>query len=132
MAAQDAAAVVETAVPAEPEPVAAAAIEPPPRAVAAAPAATPPAARPYVLPTDELVGVAQAAGLEWVSSDADKVRAAQAAIAAEPMPPRVPRERKPVVAVDEGPLVLVETRKDLSQIRLPFESGAGSSAQPQG
>jgi ribonuclease E len=34
----------------------------------------------------------------------------------------VPRERKPVVALDEGPLVLVETRKDLSQVRLPFES----------
>jgi ribonuclease E len=33
----------------------------------------------------------------------------------------VPRERPPVASVDEGPLVLVETRKDLSQIRLPFE-----------
>ena len=26
------------------------------------------------------------------------------------------------VLVDEGPLVLVETKKDLSQVRLPFES----------
>jgi ribonuclease E len=33
----------------------------------------------------------------------------------------VPRERKPVVVVDEGPLILVETRKDLSQVKLPFE-----------
>jgi ribonuclease E len=34
----------------------------------------------------------------------------------------VPRERKPVVAVDDGPLVLVETRKDLSQFKLPFDA----------
>jgi ribonuclease E len=33
----------------------------------------------------------------------------------------VPRERKPLVVIDEGPLVLVETRKDLSQLKLPFE-----------
>jgi ribonuclease E len=25
---------------------------------------------------------------------------------------------------DEGPLVLVETRKDLSQLKLPFDHGA--------
>jgi len=41
----------------------------------------------------------------------------------------VPREIKPVALIDEGPLVLVETRKDLSQIRLPFE--AGQPPQPQ-
>jgi ribonuclease E len=29
-----------------------------------------------------------------------------------------------VVVVDEGPLVLVETRKDLSQIKLPFDTQA--------
>ena len=50
--------------------------------------------------------------LSWVNSDADKIREAQAAIAAEPKPVHVPRERPPVVVVDEGPLVLVETRKD--------------------
>jgi ribonuclease E len=94
---------------------------------ATAAVATPaPVARvePYVLPACDLVAVAQAAGLEWVSSDADKVRAAQEAIASEPRPIRVPRERKPVVVVDEGPLVLVETRLDLSQMKLPFELGA--------
>jgi len=32
----------------------------------------------------------------------------------------VPRIRPPVVALDEGPLVLVETRKDLSDMKLPF------------
>jgi len=36
-------------------------------------------------------------------------------------PVRVPRERPPVVVIDEGPLVLVETRKDLSDMVLPFE-----------
>jgi ribonuclease E len=51
--------------------------------------------------------------LEWVNSDADRVAAVQAAIAAEPKPVHVPRERPPVVVMDEGPLVLVETRKDL-------------------
>ena len=45
----------------------------------------------------------------------------QAAIAAEPRPIRVPRERPPVVELDDGPLVLVETRKDLGAVTLPFE-----------
>ncbi len=36
----------------------------------------------------------------------------------------VPRERPPVVVVDEGPLVLVETRRDLSELKLPFEQQA--------
>ena len=36
---------------------------------------------------------------------------------------------KPLAVVDEGPLVLVETRKDLSQIKLPFETSLPS--QPQ-
>jgi ribonuclease E len=88
----------------------------------ATPAAEPPPrVQPFVLPTDELVAVAQGAGLEWVNSDDEKIRAAQAAIAAEPVPIRVPRERKPAPVIDEGPLVLVETVKDLSQMRLPFE-----------
>ena len=57
----------------------------------------------------------------WVNSDTDKVAAVQAAIAAEPKPVHVPRERPPLVVLDEGPLILVETRKDLSQLKLPFE-----------
>ena len=64
------------------------------------------------------------AGLEWVHSDHDKMRAVQAAIAAEPAPPRVPRQPKPPVAIDDGPLVLVETKKDLSQIKLPFDAAS--------
>lgn len=75
----------------------------------------------YVLPVDALQQLARDADLEWVNSDADKIAAVQAAIAAEPKPVHVPRERQPVVVVDEGPLVLVETRKDLSAMVLPFE-----------
>ena len=55
---------------------------------------------------------------------AEKIRAVQAAMAAEPPPAHVPRERKPVEKIDNGPLVLVETRKDLSQVKLPFEQQA--------
>jgi ribonuclease E len=87
------------------------------------PAAAPAAAgsAPCVLPTDELQKVAQSAGLEWVNSDAEKISIAQQAIAAEVPAPRVPRQPKPVVAIDEGPLVLVETRKNLGDVKLPFE-----------
>jgi ribonuclease E len=57
--------------------------------------------------------VAQSSGLEWVNSNPERIAAVQAAIAAEPKPVHIPRERPPVVILDEGPLVLVETRKDL-------------------
>jgi ribonuclease E len=102
------------AVAAPAEPVAE--VAPPPAAAEA------PVAAPFVLPAEQLAELARAAGLEWVGSDADKVRAVREAMAREPRPVHVPRERKPVEQVDEGPLVLVETRKDLSQIRLPFET----------
>ena len=78
----------------------------------------------YTLPIASLQQLASEAGLEWVNSDADKVAAVQAAIAAEPKPVRIPRERPPVVILDEGPLVLVETRNDLSAMVLPFEESA--------
>jgi ribonuclease E len=55
-----------------------------------------------------------------VSSDADKIAAVQAAIAAEPARVHVPRERPSIVVTDEGPLVLVETKKDLRNLSLPF------------
>jgi ribonuclease E len=79
-----------------------------------------PAVANYTLQIDSLQQVAQGSGLVWVNSDADKVAAVQAAIAAEPQPIRVPRERPPAVVVSEGPLVLVETRKDLKDMNLPF------------
>ncbi|MBV9892332.1 MAG: Rne/Rng family ribonuclease [Rhizobacter sp.] len=88
-------------------------------------AATRPApAEPYALPVDSLAAVAESAGLQWVNSDASKIAAAQAAIAALPTPQRVPREIVAVAPVDEGPLVMVETKKDLAQVRLPFETTA--------
>jgi ribonuclease E len=88
-------------------------------------AAEPIRIEPYQLPTDELRRLAGSAGLEWVLSDAEKIRAVQQAMAAEPPPVRVPREPRRQVLVDEGPLVLVETKKDLSQLKLPFEASAG-------
>lgn len=78
-------------------------------------------AQPYVLQIEALAEVAREAGLEWINSDPDKVRAVQEAIAAEPKPVHVPREPRPVVLVDEGPLILVETRRDLASLQLPFE-----------
>lgn len=101
----------------------------PPATAGAAPAVAPeatqakgmPRVQPFTLPVDTLQQVAAASGLQWVNSDADKVAAAQAAIAAEPQPVRVPRERPPAVVLDEGPLVLVETRRDLAEMKLPFE-----------
>lgn len=80
------------------------------------------APEPFVLPLGTLEAIAEGAGLQWVNSDAEKIRAAREAMAREPAPIHVPRERKPVQRVNEGPLVLVETRKDLSQIKLPFEA----------
>ncbi len=88
-----------------------------------------PASKPFVLPTSDLQALAESAGLSWVNSDVDKIRAAQQAIADEPTPAHKPRPPKPVLDIEEGPLVLVETRKDLSQIKLPFE--AGQPSQPR-
>ena len=78
----------------------------------------------YVLPTASLISIAEGVGLEWVNSDADKILAVHAAMAAEPPPARIPRPPKPPVMLEDGPLVLVETRKDLSQMKLPFEQRA--------
>ncbi|MCU0763254.1 MAG: ribonuclease E/G, partial [Hydrogenophaga sp.] len=93
----------------------------------AAPAQAPatsalPAVAPFDLPVEDLHAVARSSGLEWVNSDPVKVAQVQAAIAAEPTPVHVPREPRPPVIIDEGPLVLVETRKDLRDMRLPFEN----------
>jgi ribonuclease E len=89
--------------------------------VAAAPIAAPIVVEPFVLPMDALQQLARSAGLEWINSDAERILVAQQAMAAEPRPAHVPRVPRPRLVVDEGPLVLVETRKDLSQMKLPFE-----------
>ena len=79
-----------------------------------------PSAGVFELPVDRLQQVAHDSGLIWVNSDAEKIAAVQAAIAAEPQVVRIPRERPSAVVVNEGPLVLVETRKDLNQLKVPF------------
>ncbi len=94
-------------------------------ALSAAPAANSlPKVTSYDLPLQELAQVAQGSGLQWVNSDSAKIAEAQAAIAAEVKPAHVPRERAPVVVSNEGPLVLVETKRDLAAMHLPFEKPA--------
>lgn len=83
-----------------------------------------PKVQPFELPLDELAQIAEQSGLQWVNSDAERIAQARAAIAAEPKPVHVPRERPPAIVIDEGPLVLVETRRDLGTMSLPFEKSA--------
>jgi len=94
-------------------------------AVSAAPAAAPaglPKVASFELPVNDLAQVAEGSGLQWVGSNPEKIAAVQAAIAAEPKPVRVPRERPPVVVIADEPLVLVETKRDLSQLKLPIDA----------
>jgi len=83
-----------------------------------------PKVRTFTLPVAELTATATGAGLEWVESNAEKVQQAQAAIAATPASVHIPRERPAVVQLDEGPLVLVETRTDLAKHQYPFDAVA--------
>ena len=103
--------------------------------VASIPAKTPasaksvvsmPAVTAYTLPATELAEVANNSGLQWVGSDAAKVAAAQAAIAAEAAaaPAHVPRERPAPVEIDSSALIMVETKRDLRDMQLPFETPA--------
>ena len=84
-------------------------------------AATMPKVTAFELPTTSLEQVAQQSGLQWVNSDPQRIAAVQAAIAAEPKPIHVPRERAEPLTLDEGPLILVETKRDLRNMTLPFE-----------
>ena len=101
----------------------AAAVATPVAAAVATAAAKPglPKVQSFDLPVDSLVEVAQGSGLSWVNSDPAKIASVQAAIAAEPKPIHVPRERPAPVTIDAGPLVLVETKRDLRNMTLPFE-----------
>jgi ribonuclease E len=101
------------------------------RTVAPAPAPVPvpaaattglPKVQAFDLPLPQMAAVAEGAGLQWVNTDTHKAAAVQAAIAAEVKAVRIPRERPLVVVADEGPLVLVETQRDLSQLAFPFKS----------
>ena len=90
--------------------------------VVAANSAAMPSVQAFVLPLVDLTAVAQGSGLNWVNSDAAKIAAVQAAIAAEPKPVHVPRQRPPAPVLDQSPLVLVETQRDLRKMTLPFET----------
>jgi ribonuclease E len=87
-----------------------------------------PAAADYVLPVTDLQSIAATAGLEWVVSKPDKIAAAQEAIRQVAATPRPVRERRPVVVANDGPLIMVETHKDLSKLRLPFETAEQPTA----
>ncbi|WP_144137848.1 Rne/Rng family ribonuclease [Paraburkholderia sp. BCC1884] len=92
------------------EPVAApAAVEPAP--VAAAPQAAPATPRQAAVSAEALKPVLEQAGLVWVNTDADKLRAAQEASAQTAKPARVVRERKPLPVLDSEPMQQVETGK---------------------
>ena len=80
-----------------------------------------PKVQAFELPVESLNQVAQTAGLAWVNSDPQKAASVKAAIAAEPNPIHVPRERPASVQGDTSPLVLVETKRDLRNRTLPFE-----------
>ena len=83
-----------------------------------------PKVQSYDLPLQDLAQVAEGSGLQWVNSDATKIAEAQAAIAAEVKPVTVRRERPAPVVQEEAPLVLVETKRDLGSMPLPFEKPA--------
>ena len=74
----------------------------------------------YELPTATLVEMTHASQLEWVQSDPVKVQTTQERMAQEPKVVHPKRERPPAVSLEQGPLVLVETKRDLSQLNLPF------------
>jgi ribonuclease E len=80
-----------------------------------------PKVQAFALPMEALNQVAQGSGLSWVNSDAAKVAQVQAAIAAEAKPIHVPRARTAPAQIDTDPLVLVETKRDLRSLQLPFE-----------
>jgi ribonuclease E len=116
-------------------PVAAVAVSAPARAPAPVPAhavavavASMPTVTSYALPVADLAQVATTSGLQWVGSDTAKIAAAQASIAAElaNAPVHVPRERPPAVVVEAASLVLVETKRDLRDMQLPFEAPSAS------
>ena len=113
-----------------PAPVLVAAPAPKPAPVAAAPSGSAlPKVQSYDLPLQDLAQVAESSGLQWVNSDAAKIAEAKAAIAAEIKPVQVPRERPAPVVLEEAPLVLVETKRDLSSMPLPFEKSADKAAE---
>jgi ribonuclease E len=104
----------ETTAPVESEPVKT--FEPmetiaPVAAVAPAPVAQA-APAPVTLKEEVLKPMLDTAGLVWVNTDADKLRAAREAAAQVEAPKRVVRERKRLPPLDTAPMQQVETGKD--------------------
>ncbi|WP_027804067.1 Rne/Rng family ribonuclease [Paraburkholderia dilworthii] len=99
----------------EPTPVATAAPEAAPEAASAPQASQVPAPSRASfnggVSAEALKPVLEQAGLVWVNTDADKLRAAQEAAAQTVKPPRVVRERKPLPPLDTAPMQQVETGK---------------------
>ncbi len=125
---RDAAPVAAVVAVAEPTAVVAAPVVVAPAPVAAAATTSMPVVTSYALPIADLAQVATTSGLQWVGSDAAKIAAAQASIAAElaNAPMHVPRERPPAVVIEAASLVLVETKRDLREMQLPFETPSAS------
>ncbi|AUA59580.1 Ribonuclease E [Achromobacter spanius] len=103
--------------PAEQPVQAAAAVEPVVTAATPVAPAAPSDAQAIVMPAttpsakaQALHEVVNAAGLKWVETDPDRHAQTQLRIAAAHTPTRLGRERKPVAAVSNEPLVQVETR----------------------
>ncbi|RXZ32472.1 Rne/Rng family ribonuclease [Oxalobacteraceae bacterium CAVE-383] len=102
--------VVEAAV----EAVVVAPVEAAPAPAPVAPAAAPAPAVAAMAPataSDDLQQVLRAAGLTLATTDPEKLLAAQQAAARTAPAPHVPRERKPVAALSNEPLVQIETRQ---------------------
>jgi ribonuclease E len=78
-------------------------------------AATLPIAEPAPLAVDQLKPVLELAGLMLVQTAPDKHAEALARMASEPVPVRTPRERAAPPPIEEGPLVQVETRRQVEQ-----------------
>ncbi|SAL49491.1 ribonuclease E [Caballeronia udeis] len=97
---------VETVAPAAPAPVAVAPSAPVAPAAPVAPLAV------VTLKEEVLKPMLDTAGLVWVNTDADKLRAAREAAAQAEAPKRVVRERKRLPPLDTAPMQQVETGKD--------------------
>ena len=75
-------------------------------------ATTPKSVRANGLSISDLQPMLESAGLVWVNTDADKLRAAREAAAQAPAPAHAHRERKPLPPLDQSPMQQIETRKD--------------------
>ena len=106
---------VQPAAPAPAEAAATPAEEAPQEAIVTAfaevPAPVSTVAKASPLPIETLQSVLDNAGMTWVHTDSQKLRASQEEAARTVTAPRVPRERKPLPPVQHGPMVLVETNR---------------------